>query len=81
MAHHDALTDLANRALLGQRLEQALALGAMFAIHHIDLDKFKAVNDTLGHLAGDTLLKDVGRRLRSSCATAIRSPGRAAMNS
>ncbi|WP_409190749.1 putative bifunctional diguanylate cyclase/phosphodiesterase [Bradyrhizobium sp. RDM4] len=64
MAHHDALTDLANRALLGWRLEQALAQGGMFAVHHIDLDKFKAVNDTLGHLAGDTLLKDVGRRLR-----------------
>jgi diguanylate cyclase (GGDEF)-like protein len=64
MAHHDALTDLANRALLGQRLEQALEQGRMFAVHHIDLDKFKAVNDTLGHQAGDILLQDVGRRLR-----------------
>lgn len=49
MAHYDALTDLANRALLGQRLKQALEQGGMFAIHHVDLDKFKAVNDTLGH--------------------------------
>jgi diguanylate cyclase (GGDEF)-like protein len=64
MAHHDALTDLANRVLLGQRLKQALEQGAMFAVHHIDLDKFKAVNDTLGHQAGDTLLQDVSRRLR-----------------
>ncbi|MBR0686025.1 EAL domain-containing protein [Bradyrhizobium manausense] len=64
MAHHDALTDLANRVLLGQRLEQALEQGAMFAVHHIDLDKFKAVNDTLGHQAGDSLLQDVSRRLR-----------------
>ncbi|MBR0723804.1 EAL domain-containing protein [Bradyrhizobium manausense] len=64
MAHHDALTDLANRVLLGQRLEQALEQGGMFAVHHIDLDKFKAVNDTLGHQAGDSLLQDVSRRLR-----------------
>ncbi|EIG60934.1 bifunctional diguanylate cyclase/phosphodiesterase [Bradyrhizobium sp. WSM1253] len=64
MAHHDALTDLVNRALLGQRLKQALEQGGMFAIHHIDLDKFKAVNDTLGHQAGDILLQDVSRRLK-----------------
>ncbi|MBR0825464.1 EAL domain-containing protein [Bradyrhizobium manausense] len=64
MAHHDALTDLANRTLLGQRLEQAFAAGATFAIHHIDLDKFKSVNDTLGHHAGDALLKAVSERLR-----------------
>ncbi|MBR0949322.1 putative bifunctional diguanylate cyclase/phosphodiesterase [Bradyrhizobium canariense] len=64
MAHHDALTDLANRALLGQRLKQALEQGGMFAVHHIDLDKFKAVNDTLGHQAGDILLQDVSRRLK-----------------
>ncbi|MCK1357885.1 EAL domain-containing protein [Bradyrhizobium sp. 199] len=64
MAHHDALTDLANRALLGQRLKQAFEQGWMFAVHHIDLDKFKAVNDTLGHQAGDILLQDVARRLR-----------------
>ncbi|MGY3371519.1 diguanylate cyclase (GGDEF)-like protein [Bradyrhizobium sp. GM2.4] len=64
MAHYDALTDLANRALLGQRLKQALEQGGMFAIHHVDLDKFKAVNDTLGHQAGDILLQDVSRRLK-----------------
>jgi diguanylate cyclase (GGDEF)-like protein len=67
MAHHDALTDLANRALLNARLEQALGLpgdGRMVAVHHIDLDRFKAVNDTFGHHAGDKLLKIVASRLR-----------------
>ncbi len=68
MAHHDALTDLANRALLNERLEQALGRpgdGAMVAVHHIDLDRFKAVNDTFGHHAGDKLLKIVASRLRA----------------
>lgn len=64
MAHHDALTDLANRALLDQRLAQAFASNQTFAVHHIDLDKFKSVNDTLGHHAGDALLRGVSERLR-----------------
>ncbi|MDN5000306.1 putative bifunctional diguanylate cyclase/phosphodiesterase [Bradyrhizobium sp. GCM10027634] len=64
MAHHDALTDLGNRTLLNQRLAQAFASGQAFAVHHIDLDKFKSVNDTLGHHAGDALLKGVAERLR-----------------
>jgi diguanylate cyclase (GGDEF)-like protein len=67
MAHHDALTDLANRVLLNERLEHALILvhrDEMIAIHHIDLDQFKAVNDTLGHPGGDKLLKMVAERLR-----------------
>ncbi|QQO14193.1 EAL domain-containing protein [Bradyrhizobium diazoefficiens] len=78
MAHHDALTDLANRVLLGQRLKQALDQDLMFAVHHIDLDKFKAVNDTLGHQAGDILLQDVSRRLRllaRDCDTIARMGG------
>jgi diguanylate cyclase (GGDEF)-like protein/PAS domain S-box-containing protein len=68
MAHHDALTDLANRVLLNERLE--LALGRrihceeMVAVHHLDLDQFKAVNDTFGHPTGDKLLKIVADRLR-----------------
>ena len=67
MAHHDALTDLANRVLLNERLEQALTHfqnGQMVAVHHLDLDQFKAVNDTFGHLAGDKLLSIVADRLR-----------------
>src|ERR1700688_3185420 len=68
MAHHDSLTDLANRVLLNERLEHALGRRIhreqMVAVHHLDLDQFKAVNDTFGHSAGDKLLKIVADRLR-----------------
>jgi diguanylate cyclase (GGDEF)-like protein len=67
MAHHDSLTDLANRVLLNEQLELALGQihrNEMVAIHHLDLDQFKAVNDTFGHPAGDKLLKIVADRLR-----------------
>jgi len=68
MAHHDSLTDLANRVLLNERLERALGSRIhreqMVAVHHLDLDQFKAVNDTFGHPAGDKLLKIVADRLR-----------------
>ena len=67
MAHHDSLTGLANRVRLDDRLELALAQaahGRMVAVHHLDLDRFKAVNDTFGHQAGDRLLKIVASRLR-----------------
>jgi diguanylate cyclase (GGDEF)-like protein/PAS domain S-box-containing protein len=70
MAHHDALTGLPNRRLMQDRLNQAI-MQARRKHHHVavlflDLDRFKLLNDTLGHDAGDYILKDVARRL-SSC--------------
>ena len=68
-ALHDQLTGLANRALLEDRLAQALTryrrTGEQVAMLMLDLDRFKQVNDTLGHNAGDRLVQEVGERLRS----------------
>jgi diguanylate cyclase (GGDEF)-like protein len=63
-AYHDTLTGLPNRALLWQGLEAAQRSGSPYAVLLIDLDGFKAVNDTLGHQTGDELLQEVARRLR-----------------
>ena len=68
MALHDPLTNLPNRLTLGDRLEQAVARvrrGEMIAVHLLDLDHFKNVNDTLGHPIGDKLLLAVTERLSS----------------
>ncbi|HYY96234.1 MAG TPA: EAL domain-containing protein, partial [Pyrinomonadaceae bacterium] len=69
-ALHDGLTGLANRALFMDRLGQSVERAKRhrdysFAVFFLDLDRFKLVNDSLGHLAGDRLLVEVGRRLRS----------------
>jgi diguanylate cyclase (GGDEF)-like protein/PAS domain S-box-containing protein len=68
MAYTDAVTGLPNRALLGDRLKQALAgaarSGEKVAVAVLNLDRFKHVNDTLGQRAGDRLLRSVGRRLQ-----------------
>jgi diguanylate cyclase (GGDEF)-like protein len=67
LARHDALTGLANRMLFTEKLEEANKRhGDSFAVIMLDLDKFKAVNDTLGHPAGDRLLVQVAERLKSS---------------
>ncbi|WP_245502293.1 bifunctional diguanylate cyclase/phosphodiesterase [Bradyrhizobium betae] len=70
LAQHDLLTGLANRAVFSEKLDEAARRlerhGSTFTVLMLDLDRFKAVNDTLGHAAGDQLLVEVARRLQSS---------------
>ena len=66
MARFDALTGLINRAEFINRFESLLAEGASFAVHIVDLDKFKEVNDYRGHGVGDLLLIEVGKRISAA---------------
>jgi diguanylate cyclase (GGDEF)-like protein len=65
-ASHDSLTGLANRVLFAERLKDAVAQTRPFAVCVLDLDRFKLINDSLGHGAGDTLLKMAAQRLLSA---------------
>lgn len=67
LAQHDGLTDLPNRILLNDRLAQAMAMvqrrGKKLAVLYLDIDRFKHVNDTSGHMVGDRLLQSISKRL------------------
>jgi diguanylate cyclase (GGDEF)-like protein len=63
---HDALTGLPNRVYLTHQLEDVLRMGKPAAVLYVDLDRYKLINDTLGHSVGDQVLIDVAKRLRES---------------
>src|SRR5690606_12704455 len=69
IAHHDALTALPNRTLLTERIDEEISRSSkgdnVFALHFLDLDRFKGINDAFGHTAGDRLLELVADRLKA----------------
>jgi len=65
LARHDAMTGLANRYQVTEQLRQRLATSDILAVHYVDIDRFKDVNDLFGHDSGDALIKCVAERLRS----------------
>jgi diguanylate cyclase (GGDEF)-like protein/PAS domain S-box-containing protein len=73
LAQHDSLTDLPNRALLNDRMNQAISMAqrrqTALAVLYMELDRFKHINDSMGHLVGDRLLQSIAARL-STCARA-----------
>jgi diguanylate cyclase (GGDEF)-like protein/PAS domain S-box-containing protein len=70
MARHDALTGLPNRVLFNETMERALQRGDSLAVLFLDLDRFKSINDTLGHSTGDALLCEVTKRLLATASAA-----------
>ena len=84
LAHHDMLTGLPNRLLFSEFARRATArakLGESFAVLLIDLDRFKAINDTQGHAMGDALLREGLTACALSCATKTKWRGLAATSS
>lgn len=69
LAHYDSLSGLRNRASFVDELDRLIAADTSFALLSIDLDRFKAVNDQFGHLAGDAVLAQIGDRLRAVATT------------
>lgn len=82
LAHYDALTEIPNRTLLADRLEMAIReaerKGSLVALLYVDVDRFKRINDSMGHAAGDAVLRKVVERLKSvarNCDTVARLGG------
>ncbi|MGH6925117.1 MAG: putative bifunctional diguanylate cyclase/phosphodiesterase [Propylenella sp.] len=65
LAHHDSLTEILNRSRFMRDLDEAVALGCPIAVHCIDIDRFKDINDTMGQAVGDEILREVARRIRA----------------
>ncbi len=85
LAQHDSLTDLPNRTLLNDRLTQAIALAhrhrQRLAVLFLDVDRFKHINDSLGHAIGDRLLQSVAQRLLACVRSSDTVSRQGAMNS